>query len=1248
MHPILRTLILLSPTLSLTAQSLVTAEIQHGNDAQATSVVEADNAGNIFAAVNFWDDLDADPGPATVNMNSAGSQDIAILKLNSAGDYIWGKQIGGTGFQSASDMAIDPSGNVYVFGYFNGTMDMDPGPGTFNIVSAGTDDIFVGKYSTSGNLLWAYSIGGTGTEQNYGFDLDADGDPVLHGYFQNTVDFNPGAGTYNLTAGVGGSTFILKLQEDGSFDFAFAMGAIYGNQLVVDASDNLFITGLFWGTIDFDPGVGVANLSATAFSSDAFVLKLSPTGAYNWAVKFSGSGSEQGTDLVVDVPNHTATITGFYDNTIDADPGIGTTNLVSAGGVDAFLIQLHAETGAYTWSKSFGGLGFQAGLSIAQTSGGKIHLAGTFEQTTDFDGGPAVANLTSAGNSDIFKAQYETNGNYASAEKIGGTLGDGAQDIQLDADGAILLCGFFDGLVDFDPGPVTFNLNSGFTGWDGFIAKYCTVYNITNNVSICAGESYFAGGAWQTTSGVYMDYYTPAEGCDSIVTTNLTVNNPVVNLGADFTLCAGTTSTLNAGNPGATYIWSTGATTQTITVNTTGTYAVTITDNAGCTASDAVTVTVVAAPNANLGTDVAICAGETVLLDAGNPGCTYLWNTGATTQTITVTTAGTYTVLVTNPAGCTDNDAIIVTVSPLPSVDLGADVSICAGTTTVLDAGNPGATYLWNTGATTQTITVGISGTYSVEVTQPGGCSANDAIIISVAPNPDVDLGPNQTICAGELVTLDAENTGATYLWNTGETTQTIVVTAEGNYSVTVTNMFGCTDDDLTHINVAPSPLAELPETISTCADSPVVLDAENDGSTFVWNTGETTQSISVTTSGLYTVEIENGFGCTLLDSVLVSLYLNPEVTLGADTGFCAGGEIILDATTPDVTYAWSTGATTSTITATTSGLYSVTITNLFGCTSSDSIFVSVYTVPVVDLGPDGAYCADDTVILDVTIPDGTYLWNTGDMTASIVITESGTFSVLVTDANGCSTDDTISITIHPLPVVDLGPDITTCENAAVVLDATTPFCTYLWSTGETTATISTSTAGMYWVQVTNSFGCHLIDSIQVFTLPAAEAFLELPPYVLCQWDEAFALTGGSPAGGYYIGPGVTDGLFDPQATLDGIFDIGYVIESANGCHDTAWGVIQVDYCHPIINFEKNALQLYPNPAMYSCTVVLPAELQTGDIYISNAIGQIVLHQNIKGNETILPLADLPAGSYSVMFLTTSYRATQQLIIVRE
>ncbi|HRP88988.1 MAG TPA: GEVED domain-containing protein [Edaphocola sp.] len=247
--------------------------------------------------------------------------------------------------------------------------------------------------------------------------------------------------------------------------------------------------------------------------------------------------------------------------------------------------------------------------------------------------------------------------------------------------------------------------------------------------------------------------------------------NPIaLNLGNDTAICSGNTLTLNAataGHPNATYVWSNASTAATLNVTNSGTYSVTVTDGA-CTATDTIVVTTAANPTVNLGADTSFCAGNSITLDAGTGG-TYLWNNGASTQTITVNTSGTYSVVKTNTAGCSKSDTVVVTVDSLPIVDLGGDVDICEGDTAILDAGAGAASYLWNTGATTQTITVSTDGVYSVVVTNNNGCVASDSMEVEVDSLPTV-AGITVT-GTSPMFNFTANNTNHVddYSWNFGD-----------------------------------------------------------------------------------------------------------------------------------------------------------------------------------------------------------------------------------------------------------------------------------------------------------------------------------------------------------------------------------------------------------------------------------------------------------------------------------------------
>lgn len=317
----------------------------------------------------------------------------------------------------------------------------------------------------------------------------------------------------------------------------------------------------------------------------------------------------------------------------------------------------------------------------------------------------------------------------------------------------------------------------------------------------------FSGGTYNIAAYTQLSGDTVVSN-DTIVANNVVIfPAPVVALGADDSYCDNETFSLqlDAGNSGATYDWSTGGTSQSITVTTAGTYWVEITDANGCTASDTIEVVEYAAPVVSLGADQDYCdnVGISLVLDAGNTGSVYFWSTGQTSQSISVNSAGLYYVVVATLDGCADSDTVLVTELAAPVITL-SDVEICTGDTATLDAGNAGSTYVWNVaGETGQTLETPLAGSYAVTVTAANGCVDSSGAVVTVNPEPFVNIGPaDTTITLGETLTLDAGNPGDTYAWSTGATTQTIDVTVSGTYGVTVTNQFGCEETDSINVSV--------------------------------------------------------------------------------------------------------------------------------------------------------------------------------------------------------------------------------------------------------------------------------------------------------------------------------------------------------------------------------------------------------------------------------------------------------------
>jgi len=191
----------------------------------------------------------------------------------------WAKAMGGYFSDIGQSIALDGSGNVYTTGYFRGIADFDPGAGVTNLTSAGSYDIFISKLDASGNFVWAKAIGGLTNDLVFSIALDGSGNVYTTGSFEGTVDFDPAAGFYNLTSVGNADIFISKLDASGNFVWANAMGGTdmeNGYSIALDGSGNVYTTGVFAGTADFDPGTGVANLTSAGFY-DIFVAKYVQT-----------------------------------------------------------------------------------------------------------------------------------------------------------------------------------------------------------------------------------------------------------------------------------------------------------------------------------------------------------------------------------------------------------------------------------------------------------------------------------------------------------------------------------------------------------------------------------------------------------------------------------------------------------------------------------------------------------------------------------------------------------------------------------------------------------------------------------------------------------------------------------------------------------------------------------------------------------------------------------------------------------
>ena len=434
--------------------------------------IAIDGSGNIYITGNFYATTDFDPGADTANLTASGSNSIFFAKYDNNGNYLWARSIGSTAGDIGNNITTDALGNVYITGYFSDTSDFDPGPDTSNLASVGQNDIFFAKYDSSGNYVWARSIGSNYLEEEgYSIVIDSLGNVYLTGTFRDTADFDPGVDTANLISAGFTDIFIAKYDSNGNYLWANGIGAsLYdgGFGITIDAWNNVYITGFFNGTADFDPGPGISNLSSVMSSTDGFFAKYDSNGNYLWAKSIGGTSSDWGKSITIDALANFY-ITGTFGSTADFDPGTGTANLTSVNSNDIFFAK-YDSSGSYLWAQGIGSTSYDRGKSISIDTSGYVYITGYFSGLADFDPGLDTANLTSVGQSDIFFAKYGPPplcGSWTQKAYFGGTARSHATGFSIGSKGYMGLGSdgtYKNDFWEYDPSSNTWTQKANFIG----------------------------------------------------------------------------------------------------------------------------------------------------------------------------------------------------------------------------------------------------------------------------------------------------------------------------------------------------------------------------------------------------------------------------------------------------------------------------------------------------------------------------------------------------------------------------------------------------------------------------------------------------------------------------------------------------------------------------------------------------------------------------------------------------------------
>ncbi|MFH0867244.1 MAG: PKD domain-containing protein [Bacteroidota bacterium] len=776
----------------------------------------------------------------------SGNVDLAIGKLNPTGSaFIYATYIGGTFDEYAQSMITDYSGNLYIYGSC-GSTDYPVTSGSFDNSHNGGYDIIMTKLNPLGNaLVGSTFVGGVANDGfnsiyfNYGDEyrgeiiLDASDNPIVSS-FSSSSNFPATAGAYDQTYNAGQDGVVFKMNSNlASMVWSTFLGgasddAAFGLQ--VNSVGMIYVVGATAGNFPTTPVV--MNPNYLGGLHDGFISILTSNGSSIIASTYLGTASRDELFFVDLDDDDNVYVYGLSEGVYPVTPGVYS----SPGSNGRLIIKLDPTLNSVIFSTTFG-------------SGAIVQGYNEFSPTAFLV--DICQNIYVAGWGDTY-------GFPVTADAVQSTT-DGSDFylMVLKKDAVSLLYATFYG----DPDPLPFDhVDGGTSRFDKNGIVYEAVCGCGDNFPTIPGSVSTVNNTWNCDVAVFKidfqlgqvlavaDAAPNDTGCVPF-TVNFTNNSNALDYFWDF----GDGDTSSLYEPSHIY-------------TALGTYNVMLIaiDSAKCNISDTtyLIIDVLPGPVVSLGNDTVICPGDSLLLDAGNPGMIYFWSTGESGQTIMVMDSGTYWVEVDNGI-CPSYDTISISVPVLnPLVD---DTTSCEDSGLVLDAGVPGCIYLWSTGETTQTIIVTSDGTYWVNILI-GNCSVVDTVDVVIVPSPVVFLGNDTVFCQSVSVILDAGNAGCQYNWSTGESTQVINVDTAGTYWVLVSNPY-CSESDTIDISAVYPPY--LGPDVLLCEENYFTLDAGPSHGIYLWSTGETTQTIGVNETGIYWVQISH-LNCLVADTISI------------------------------------------------------------------------------------------------------------------------------------------------------------------------------------------------------------------------------------------------------------------------------------------------------------------------------------------------------------------------------------------
>lgn len=927
--------------------------------------MKVDNAGNTYMAGVFSGTITVVTAPLT----SFGGTDGFLIKIDSSGNHLWSKSLGSSSDDQATSVRFDNQGNVIVSGFFRTTGNF----GGVSLTSSGSADVFVAKFSSAGNTLWANKYGSTAYDQNYALTTDNAGYIYISGNVGATITFG------NSTAS---GTYFAKLSSTGTPLWARSISGIYTSyQMQNDARGNIILIGWFTNSINLMGKISLSSYMAN--DQDVFIAKIDSSGNPSWAYAANSPGAQYGLSLALDA-NGDIYMAGQTSDSLNyrghKKRGIG--------GVDAFVLKVDS-TGGFIESKIFGSTLIDESHGVAASTAGTFYMVGTYRQNQYFDNVLVPGSVSGSG----YLAKLELNlmpqptlpASGIQTFNVGRdsmnvrfTKGNGSGRLVLARKGTPVNASPFDQNV--------YNANNIFALGHQIGNGNFVVFNGVDSSFLLKGldpnSLYYLSVVEYNGAGDSVNYLTANQPSVSQYT------KPDATVSGNLTFCSGDSTKLTAtGGNNLSYQWYKdssplqGATAQTFHASSNGIYTAHVSNSAGTSISNAIQVVVKPLPPANItfsGND-SICSPDSVLLTVPYYSTnTYQWkldnvniNNGFN-NSLWVKSSGSYSVKVTdNVSTCFANSSaqrIVVSQPPVLNFSMSNNDTICSGDTLFISAtpANGINTFQWwvnnsiISGANSAQLGVTTGGSYALSAMYANSCShlySPISVVVISLPNTSVAQIGNTTFCLGDSVVFQANSgNGYTYEWFNASTSLNLysarlAVMNSGNYSVKVTDKFNCSKIS-SAINVTANPLpsaliaSPAASSLSFCfGDSISLLAQTTAGLQYQWlNNGlpipQSTDSVLVVkNTGVFAVRVTDSNTCSSTSSgkqINVNMSpAKPQVSINGNTLTTISGFL----------YQWYfnggllPNATSQFLTASQNGFYMVKVTDINGCFSFSDPF---------------------------------------------------------------------------------------------------------------------------------------------------------------------------------------------------------------------------------------------------------------------------------------------------------------------